>query len=449
LIVWYSAFFVLSISFLFLLAYFLLSSSVRRKDREEIHQKLSEYAAQYQFGGLSALQTEVGLETRSEKENPPFVRVAGPKGETLFLNAPDRWREFDLIRLSSVPGAANNQRVSLRTRNGQKGLELELSQLTDGNILQVGQSTEEQEELLESFREIFIGFMIPAVILGIAGGSFLAYRTLSPVRRLIQTIRTVSTGKMEARVPASHTGDELDELVLLFNSMLEKIETLITGMRGSLDTVAHDLRTPLTRLRGTAEMALRSEGDPETARDALADCVEEADRILTMLNTLMDISEAETGAMKLQLGEVSVRDLLADTLNLYEHVAEEKNLSLNLNSPQDLLLTGDENRLRQVMANLLDNAVKYTPSGGRIELKAFPRDHEAVIVVKDTGIGIAPEDTAKIWNRLYRGNHSFSQRGLGLGLSLVKAVVQAHQGRIEVTSKPGVGSEFILSLPSF
>src|SRR5260370_4579220 len=248
--------------------------------------------------------------------------------------------------------------------------------------------------------------MIPTIILGIGGGSFLAYRALRPVRNLIQTIRSVSTGRMDARVPTSQSRDELDELVILFNSMLEKIETLIKGMHGSLDAVAHDLRTPLARLRGTAEMALRSEQSQDMSKEALADCVEEADRILTMLNTLMDISEAETGAMKLHLEEMNISDLIKDTVDLYAHVAEDKKISLHTSTPNDLLLTADANRMRQVMANLMDNAVKYTPSGGRIDIEAFQRDHHAVIIVKDTGIGISSEEANKIWNRLYRGDQS-------------------------------------------
>ena len=176
--------------------------------------------------------------------------------------------------------------------------------------------------------------------------------------------------------------------------------------------------------------------------------MEEADRILTMLNTLMDISEAETGAMKLHLDEINISDLIGDTVELYAHVAEDRKVSLHASSPHDVFLTADANRMRQVMANLVDNAVKYTPGGGRIELRAFQKDHQGVITVKDTGIGIAQEEIPKIWNRLYRGDQSRSQRGLGLGLSLVKAVVQAHNGRIEVSSDPGVGSLFTLYLPT-
>jgi len=447
LILWYSVFFILSTSFLFVLAYFLLSSSVRQKDREETHQKLGEYAAQYQTGGIEALMKEVSLEGRSGKEDPLFVRLVGPQNTTVFLNAPDRWKDFDLTQLDSNSRNRSQQPVYLQTRDREKGLEIESTILSDGSVLQVGQSTEEQEALLETFREVFTGFMIPAVILGIGGGSFLAYRALRPVRSLIQTIRSVSTGRMDARVPTSQTRDELDELVTLFNAMLEKIETLIKGMHGSLDAVAHDLRTPLARLRGTAEMTLRSEQTQDASREALADCVEEADRILTMLNTLMDISEAETGAMKLQMENINISELIKDTVELYAHVAEDKNVSLHASSPDDLFLSADANRMRQVMANLMDNAVKYTPSGGRIDLDAFQRHHQAVITIKDTGAGISSEDTPKIWNRLYRGDQSRSQRGLGLGLSLVKAVVQAHNGRIEVSSKPGAGSLFTLYLP--
>jgi signal transduction histidine kinase len=140
--------------------------------------------------------------------------------------------------------------------------------------------------------------------------------------------------------------------------------------------------------------------------------------------------------------------LIQDTVDLYTHVAEDKQISLHTSSPNDLLLTADANRMRQVMANLMDNAVKYTPSGGRIDLEAFQRDHHAVIIVKDTGIGISSEEANKIWNRLYRGDQSRSQRGLGLGLSLVRAVVQAHNGRIVVSSEPGIGSLFTLEIPT-
>jgi len=449
LILWYSGIFIVSASILFVLAYVLLSSSAEQKNRKDIHLKLEEYAAQYRAGGLEALKNEVDLEERSGKTASFFVRVAGPQNRTLFLDDPELWAEFDLKQLESRPFKGNEQWVRLPTRGGDNTLEIESTLLADGALLEVGKTNAEGQALLERFREIFVGFMIPVVILGLVGGWFLAYRALRPIRNLVQTIRTISTGQMSARVPAGQTGDELDDLVMLFNTMLGKIEALINGMRGSLDNVAHDLRTPMMRLRGTAEMALRAEPDLETCREALADCVEESDRILTMLNTLMDISEAETGAMKLRFEEVNISAVMEDAVELYRHVAEEKEVALRVAAPEEIFMTADRNRMEQVLANLVDNAIKYTPSGGRIDLEAFRRDEQqAVITIKDTGIGIAPEEAPKIWDRLYRGDQSRSQRGLGLGLCLVKAVVQAHQGRIEVSSEPGVGSLFTLYLPT-
>jgi len=252
---------------------------------------------------------------------------------------------------------------------------------------------------------------------------------------------------MDARVPSSHTGDELDELVRLFNNMLEKIETLITGMQDALDNVAHDLRTPVTRLRTVVETTLQSESDQEALREALMDCAEESERLMTMLNTLLDISEAESGVMRLNIEEVDVAMLIKDVVELYQYVAEERQISISATVPEGLKARVDASRTRQVIANLLDNAIKYSKKGGNIDINAALKDNELKISVKDNGVGIASGDLPRIFDRLYRGDKSRSRRGLGLGLSLVQAVVHAHKGHIEVRSRPGEGSCFTVSLP--
>jgi signal transduction histidine kinase len=258
----------------------------------------------------------------------------------------------------------------------------------------------------------------------------------------------ITTGRMNERMPLPEANDEISHLARLFNTMLEKNDALIRGMREALDNVAHDLRTPLTRLRGTAELALEGEQNPEKARDALLDTMEESDRVLTMLNTLMDISEAETGIMKLDIQPFPLAELVGGVVELFEFVAEEKRIVVATAVSTELHCTGDRNRLQQVLVNLLDNALKYTPDGGRVEISAETCPGETVITVKDTGIGIPPEELPRIWERLYRGDKSRSQRGLGLGLSLVRAIVNAHGGRIEVKSTTGKGSTFAVHLPT-
>lgn len=442
LITWYTVLFIISSLIINIYAYTVISSFIYEQSREEISEDLDELEDLYKEEGLEALHEDIF----EDEYESLFHRVISKQGETVILRIPPDWEEFNIEELDSVKNPEEKDWVFLKGE--EEEFEIKSRMLFDGSIIQLGQITEEREDLLGKIRKVYLFAIIPIILLAYIGGVFIADRALNPIRQVINTLnRIAESARVNERVPVHHTDRLNKELVTLFNKMLDKIEDLINGMRNVLDNVAHDLKTPMTRLRGTAEVALQSEKNEHDLREALSDCVEESERILITLNTLMDVSEAETGALKLNPIKINITELIDEVVELYNYVGQEKGVSINKGYPSELYLTADRNWIRQVLANLLDNAIKYTPSGGKIDIGAQQKEKKVIITVKDTGVGIPKEELHNIWERLYRGDESRSQRGLGLGLSLVRAIVGAHRGYIEVSSEPGVGSAFSVYLP--
>ena len=432
---------------LFLAAYFLLYRAVQQQDQEILETQLRDYRAWYAEGGRAALEARFN---RPDSDRQQFlVRLIYPEQPAFVINRPSGAGKLQPPSFERVMVNKVIQWQTASTSGDPREWLFATTQLPDGTKLQVGKTTEAMAALLTQFRAIFGWVALIALLLGLGGGLWLTQRALAPIRQLIGAVQNViATGRMNERMAVPKTGDEISHLARLFNTMLEKNDALIRGMREALDNVAHDLRTPLTRLRGTAELALEGEPSAEKSRDALLDTMEESDRVLTMLNTLMDISEAETGLMKLDRQPFPLAGLVAGVVELFEFVAEEKHIVVTTTIAPDVLCTADRNRLQQVLVNLLDNALKYTPDGGRVTISAAALPQETTITVQDTGAGIPAEDIPRIWERLYRGDKSRSQRGLGLGLSLVRAIVAAHGGRIDLQSTVGAGSTFTIHLPT-
>ena len=419
--VWYATLFVAGSIAIVTLTYMLASASLAQRDRQLIDSKLGLYATAYDRGGLDALAATVQAEQQTAPERL-FVRVVDRGAEAIVLSQPQGW-DVSALETGSI-------------------------RLADGTLVQVGKSTEARDDLLARFRAALGLVTLSIVLIALTGGVLATQTALKPIRQLIDAVqRIIATGRTDNRVPLAKRRDAIDELSALFNAMLDKIEGLVTGMRGALDNVSHDLRTPMTRRRASAEMALAAPPDITRYREALADCVEEADRVLVMLTTLMDITEAESGAMPLKRELVALSEIVGRAADLYRDTADAKDIALTVNVTDEVRVHVDRLRLEQVAANLLDNAIKYTPPGGHVEMAAGREADRAVLRVTDTGPGIPADEQPRIWDRLFRGDQSRAERGLGLGLSLVKAIVEAHGGTVSVASQPGHGAVFTVSLP--
>ncbi len=266
---------------------------------------------------------------------------------------------------------------------------------------------------------------------------------LTRSREMIEALEKSKTGLL----PEEGSGPELNSLHRQINRLIRQNRLLVTEMQQSLDNVAHDLRTPMTRLRSVAEFGLQAD-DQARLREALSDCLEEVERVLAMLRIMMSVAEAESGTMRLEVLDCDLAETLEQVVSLYEYVAEERRIAVRLETERPVPARVDATRIAQVWANLLDNAIKYGREGGWVNITARKTEGGAEVVFADNGMGISESEQGKIWERLYRGDRSRSQKGLGLGLSYVRAVVAAHGGSVSVASTLHEGSSFTVRLPA-
>ena len=444
----YALVFALGAAAIFAALYWVLADSLETRERAGVERRAEIYAAAYDLGGVILLKRQIDSE-RSPEARPYFVRIINRDNSADWISAPRDWVETQVEQIPLGPFTWNRPTQTVRVpQDALRDFAFASRPLADGRMLQVGRLTDSREVLLDPVRRAFVLVGGIALLLAAIIGMILAWRATRPLRAVSDTARRIlQTGDFSARVPGPNGSGELAVLVRQLNTLLEKNSTHVRVLRETLDNLAHDLRTPLTRLRGTAELALRDAGDPAEARAALGDCVEESDRVLQLLEALLDISAAEAGALKLNRDHIDLRSLTERAVDLYREVAEEKNIAVTLDQPAPVELDADAIRLGQAINNLIDNALKYTPPGGSVRLAAHAEPGAAVITVSDNGPGVPALERAAVFRRLYRGDSSRSQRGLGLGLSMVKAIVEAHRGTITLDDAPGGGARFTIRLP--
>jgi len=426
--------------------YQIYSVTMDRKDVELLDdvEYYSEYLAK---SGLKGLNIKLIEEAEAEDPEEEFFRVLDFKGNLLASSDMSAWGPVDKTGVvGELKGNQINhifQTVTLAEDDDKARMISAV--IGSDTILQIGESLEEADEYLEIFRNLFsvlTGFLIiaSAVI-----GWFLAKRALNDMADVTQTAEDISRGSYDRRVEVKGRFKEIERLGATFNQMLDRIQILLRSMKEINDNIAHDLRSPLARIRGIAEMTLSDEKSIKDYKDMAINTIEECDSLIEMINTMLDITEAEAGVNGTTDEEFDVVTIISEACELFRPIADEKRIELTYSLPDVLPFLGGKKKMQRVVTNILENAIKYTPEQGKIAVSATAGNGKIQIIFNDTGVGISDDDLPHIFERFYRCDRSRPQGGVGLGLSLAKAYTDAMNGLISVTSAVNKGSTFMLS----
>lgn len=419
-----------------------------RQINQTIDAELTGLAEQYRAGGLGQLVRIVA--ERSETPGNSLYLVADKDGKQLAGNlsavSPQLWDSVGPVEFVYSRPASGGVERRLAFAN--------VFRLPGGYRLIVGRDIEDRRELSQLILTTMLWGLGAMALVGIGGGYWVSRKLLTRIDGLAATTRTIMAGDLAGRLPVSGSGDELDRLSQSVNLMLARIEQLMAGLREVSDNIAHDLKTPLNRLRNRVEEALREPQDETAYRDVLERTIEEADGLIKTFNALLSIARLEAGAGGENRDTLDMAALVHDVAELYEPVAEERGIALTAHAADPIIIQGDRQLLGQALANLIDNALKYgAPSGGvdngwapEVDVRADARDGVARIVVSDRGPGVPGPERDRVLGRFVRLEASRSEPGSGLGLSLVAAVARLHGGRLRLEdNEPGL--RVVLSLP--
>lgn len=387
---------------------------------------------------------EMGSLQHNNLQGLEFVRLISAREQLFFSEGPDVDLDFQKI-VNLDPGMTATW-VSLDNRGEQNYWTIRSKRIGDGRQIQAGMRHVKIVALYANLKKGLMFMLLPALLTAAGITLFCRSKSLHSLAEAEKSLSDVVAGKSSGLLQEDNNS-ELHRLYQLLNKLISQNNQLIQEMQESLDNVAHDLRTPMTRLRSVAEYGLH-ENTPEQLAEALADCLEESEKVLSMLTIMMSVAEAESRTMHLNIEEVELQATIADVITLYEYVADEKDIGLHMDIDENIVINADKTRIRQVWANLLDNAIKYGREGGHVHIRAVSTNSSVSVFFEDDGMGISSSELGRIWERLFRGDRSRTRQGLGLGLNYVRAVVQAHGGHVTVESSLGKGSCFEVRLPS-
>ncbi len=450
LTLWYAGIFSISSCVAFGLFYYLTAQTLQTQVDHDLIEKAGYFRSVIQRNGLPGASKLAVIEAQAAGEKLIFFRLLYPSGEVFASSHMSYWKDVGVNReaLTAVIKAPNAPVYeTLEVGEQRQKARVLYAAMGRNVILQTGIAMVFSTKFLHAFKLVFIVVMGFIVVFSAVSGWFLVRKALAGVDSMTRTAQSISGTNLEERVPETGNKDELDLLAQTFNRMLDRIETLIKSIREMSDNIAHDLKSPITRIRGFAELTLVQKESIEEYRSMASNTIEESDRLLDMINTMLLISRAEAGEGEFEFRNLDISAMVDEACDLFKPVAEDMGLYFTQEIRPGLVINGDEKKLQRAFANLLDNALKYTPAGGGVTVTVNRSSQgEVGIQVSDTGMGIESHSLDKIFDRFFRAESSRTSPGTGLGLSLARTIARQHGGDIKVSSTPGKGSTFILTL---
>jgi heavy metal sensor kinase len=449
LTLWYAGIFAISACIAFLLFYTLITSFILDRTDQELLDQSNRLSLLLASQGVNSVRNAMIIESEAAGVKKVFFRLLNTNGQAFSLSNMSYWKDIGIdataIQQLFRDDTPVFQTIAITGRVDE--VRILYSALSADVVLQVGLAMESYSSFLQAFQKVFIATMSLLIVLAAGVGWFMARRAVSGVEAVTRTAQKISAGTLEERVPITGKGDEIDQLAITFNQMVERIQKLLKEIKEMSDNIAHDLRSPIARIRGVAEVTLTSSKALSEYESMAASIIEECDRLLDMINTMLMISKTESGVRSFVGKEVDLTTVARQAYEIFEPTAEDKGVSLHRDIADGIHVIGDTPMVQRMLSNLLDNAIKYTPSGGTIRITVSEGRDQAVIEVRDSGIGISEQDLSRIFERFFRCDQSRSQAGIGLGLSLARAIARAHGGDIAVESTLGQGSRFTVRLP--
>lgn len=382
-----------------------------------------------------------------------FFQIFGPTGQITIQSRNIKSREIPLSQTALEAALSGRTTFESVRFPGDPPIRLISVPIRHGgtlvNIVRVGTSLQPVEETLHRLLVILLVTVPVALLASLAGGWFLAGRALRPVGAITHAAQRIATGDLTQRLTVPSAQDEIGRLAVTFNEMIARLECSFRQVRQFTSDASHELRTPLTVLKGETELALRRPRSAEDYRLVLESGLEEIDRMTRIVEELLFLSRADLGEVKMECKPVRSDLLLEDIKRQADVLAQEQDIEVTIGTIEPATIAGDELRLRELLLNLVDNAVKYSFKGGKVDLSLVRHGHLARLSVMDRGIGIPPDEQSRIFDRFYRtdGARAHAKKGTGLGLAICKWIAEAHGGKIEVQSRPGEGSLFTVLLP--